>query len=173
MKKFFAEHWGSIALDTALPISGGRIECIATQECLFYVEQNGVQALAEVGKRCALEVTGDVILEVRAPQGTEVYMYNPFVEVQVQSTEIFTNADKMPVESGHVHEIAKAARMHRVVDMLDRKKHAIEQRLRKGQELRELASEEARLAEAARLDVEKKATEEAERLAAEAAAKTG
>lgn len=108
MRKFNPDHWSKIEDGQEIESAAGIVHVRAAQEVSLFVIVDGVEALAGNGKEIKVRIAKPLTFRV---EGGDAFHYTPVREMPVRATEVFTNVDRMPHESGAVLEVRKAMRL--------------------------------------------------------------
>lgn len=162
--KFDVFKWAEIEAGEVHEICQGRVHVMCSKESAVYVEVEGYEVLAGVGTEVRADIQADVVrVKIDAPKGTRAFIYKPMGVSMKSEGEIFTNADRKPLESGTVLEVKKALREFKLEQMRLRQamrgeREALEQ-MRKRQRLPEGEAEPKDEPEAAVHEAEGQADE--------------
>lgn len=144
--KFDIFKWSEEKPNEEIKATQARLQVRCSKESALYVTSQGVQVLVGVGYAFDVTAKGVETFLIDGPDDTRVFFENPLDENYYPSGEVFTNTDRLPMESGSVLEVSRAVR-----------KMKLEQRAM----LREMAHQR-QLLEAARPEPEKKPDETVE-----------
>lgn len=124
MKKFNPLDWKEVTYGENLEITSGLVHVRAAQPVAVFVEVEGVEALAGVGTE--IKATFEVDVRVRVtPVGEHdapCFLYERYQEPVEKRDLVFTNADRMPMQSGTLLEVQREVRKFQLEQraMLDR-----------------------------------------------------
>jgi len=114
MMKFNPEEWQEVKSGEKIDVSQGRLRLRLTQESPVLVTSNsGVETLVSVDKEIDVEVTDSSYATFENPKARG-WVYVQPDNAYVPEGEVFTNADRMPHESGSVSEVTAALRLFRL-----------------------------------------------------------
>lgn len=112
MKKFDPLQWSEVNPNEEIQAPEGRLRLRLSEAAPVYVTAHGVEVLAgiasEIDAVTSAEMTFRVEGDVRA------FLFSPLRRVFSPGGEAFTNADRMPMESGTVAEVSKALRLFKL-----------------------------------------------------------
>lgn len=110
--KFDPFAWHEVKPNEDYEAPKGRLRLLCSKASPLYISAVGVEALAGVSTSFDLEISGQVTFCLDADPGTRVFVHIPrnAVQAPVTGAEVFTNADRMPLESGTVLEVKRALR---------------------------------------------------------------
>ena len=108
--KFDPFAWHEVKPNENYEAPQGRLRVLCSQAAPLYVSAVGVEALSGVGTSHDLEISGPVTFCVDAAPSVRVFVHMPRQHVHKDEGEVFTNPDRMPLESGTVLEIKRAVR---------------------------------------------------------------
>lgn len=109
--RFNPFEWEEINVEETRAAPKGRLWLRCSQECAVYLTAQGYEVLGEVGREIDLTLSEDVTFRVEAPANARIFLYKPQVQFIEPTGEVFTNADRMPSESGAMMETRRALRM--------------------------------------------------------------
>lgn len=112
MKKFNTFDWKEINHGEAFEVVGGKVHVRATRPVAVLVENEGGEALAGTGLEVEQTFEGPVVVTVLATDETpvRVFVFDRIRKAVPKRDEVFTNADRMPMESGTLLEVQKSLR---------------------------------------------------------------
>lgn len=112
MKKFNTIDWKEIPHGETFEILGGKVHVRATRPVAVLVENEGGEALAGTGLEIEQTFPGPVAVTVLATDDTDVrvFLFDRETRLPSKRDEVFTNADRMPMESGTLLEVQKSLR---------------------------------------------------------------
>lgn len=108
MKKFVPENWRKVDAQETFKTSSGKLHMRATQDCSVFIKTGIFEALAGTAKDLEVEVKGD--FSYRFETEGDVYVWAPPEHIHVSTGERYTNADRLPLESGQLAEVTRALR---------------------------------------------------------------
>lgn len=111
--KFTPHNWLETAPGVETPMESGVVRLNASVPCAFYITANGDEALASYGT--SIDVTVGYRCTVRAEptaKNCRVFYYDTGPSFYLDDSEIFTNVDRTPLESGTMDAVRKALRLH-------------------------------------------------------------
>lgn len=110
--KFDPLNWQEEKPNAEIQAPKGKLRLRLSQAAPVFVSVEGFEALAGVGTTFDLEVSEAVTFRVEASKSCRVFRQVAFgTTVRVDADEVFTNADRMPFESGALAEVTRARRM--------------------------------------------------------------
>lgn len=109
--RFNPYDWEEINAQETRAAPKGRLWLRCSQECAVYVTAQGYEVLGEVGREIDLTLSEEVTFLVEAPASARIFLYKPQVQHIHPEGEVFTNADRMPSESGAMMETRRALRL--------------------------------------------------------------
>lgn len=113
--RFDVFNWASVDTGAGHESSRGRLYLrAATDKMAVFVECEGYEALAGYGWQVDVTLSCPFRWRVEVPDGVEVYIFSPRIEVLEPTGEVFTNIDRKPSESGAVLEVSKALRVFKL-----------------------------------------------------------
>lgn len=90
----------------------GRLMLKLSKEGALYVTVQGVEALVGSGTEFDVRIDAPFTFKVEAAKSVRVFLYSPTPINYRAEGEVFTNADRQPMESGTLQEVRKALRAH-------------------------------------------------------------
>lgn len=112
--KFNPEEWQEVKANEKIGVSQGRLWLRLTQAAPVLVTSNaGVETLVAFDKEVDVEVT-DCAFAQFTDKAARGWVYVHPVNAYEPDGEVFTNADRMPYESGSVNEVTAALRMFKL-----------------------------------------------------------
>lgn len=127
--KFDLFSWQEIEPGTKYETAKGRIQIKASKEVALYASAEGVDVLVGVGTSISVEFVQKVDYWVEGPAKTRVFTHAPGKLFHRPVGEVYTNADRMPDESGAVAEVRKALRAFKL-EQREIRREAAEERQR-------------------------------------------
>lgn len=112
--KFDLFAWQEIDPATKYETAKGSIVLQASKDVALYASAEGVEVLVGVGTSIKAQFAQQVEYWVEGPAKTRVFVHAPGKLYHEPVGEIYTNADRMPDESGTVAEITKAMRQFKL-----------------------------------------------------------
>lgn len=114
MPKFSPENWKEVKPNEKIELPQGRLWLRLTQESPVLVTSlSGVETLVGFDKEIDFEVT-DAAYFVFTNEKARAWLFERPVEYFESDGEVFTNADRQPMESGTVSEITRALRLFKI-----------------------------------------------------------
>lgn len=107
-----AFQWKEIEVGKEIVIPQGRLILRLSQPGAVYITQQGYEGLAGYGADHDYQVTGYATYRVEAEKA-RAFVKQPDVVTYESTGNIFTNADRMPTESGSMLEVTRAMRLFR------------------------------------------------------------
>lgn len=115
--KFSPENWKEVKPNEKIILSQGRLWLRLTQESpVLITSLSGVETLVGFDKEIDVEVT-DVDHAIFTNDQARGWLFERPVEYFESDGEVFTNADRLPMESGTVNEITSALRLFKLEQM--------------------------------------------------------
>lgn len=109
--KFDVFSWDEIKTNGQIKVGKGVLRLQVSAPSALFLEAQGVETLAGYGTSFDVEVAEDVKVRVEAPKGARAFLFRPAGSTAVQPIgEVYTNADRMPNESGAYAEVTRARR---------------------------------------------------------------
>lgn len=109
--RFNPYEWEEINVQEIRAAPKGRLWLRCSEECSVYLTAQGYEVLGAVGREIDLTLSEEVTFLVEAPASARVFLYKPHVQLIHPEGEVFTNADRMPSESGAMMETRRALRL--------------------------------------------------------------
>lgn len=109
--KFDPFSWREVPNNEETPFGKGRLRLRLSGRAPLYVSAQGVEALVGIEENFEVEVSEDVTFRVDGPDGLRAFLYDPEPTTTEPEGEVFTNADRMPMESGSLAEVTRALRV--------------------------------------------------------------
>lgn len=112
MKKFNTFDWKEVPYGESIEITSGRLHVRATEDVSVIVEDENGEAIAGTGRDIQASFEGQKVVyaTVIAPEGTRVFMFERDVVPVSRRDVVFTNVERMPMESGTLLEVKKELR---------------------------------------------------------------
>ena len=108
--KFDPLSWQEIKVGTKYETEKGRVHVKATTPLSLFVSIEGVEALVETGTDLRVELAQEMEYWLEGPAKTRCFVHAPGKLYYKPVGEVFTNADRLPDESGAMQEVRKALR---------------------------------------------------------------
>lgn len=126
--KFDPLNWGPIQEGKDYAAKNGRVLLRASQKIAVYIAVEGVEALAGVGFEVDAAVSPGATFRCEAVADTPsaIFAYDRAAANFTPQGEVFSNADRKPMESGMLAEVTKAMRELKIQQHVMRKEMAIE-----------------------------------------------
>lgn len=110
--KFDPLAWEEVKTNEQVEVAKGRLRLQVSAPVAVYVEAEGVESLAGYAASFTFEFSEAVKVRIEAGKGVRAFRHNPLPAVtSVATDEVYTNADRMPYESGILAEVTRARRM--------------------------------------------------------------
>lgn len=110
-KKFNPQHWKVVKHGQTFEFAGRLLLRSKAQIAVTVTDTYGCEALAGIGHEVRAEFAQASQVTVECLDAEQdVFLYAPQNDVIVCSGEVFTNIDRMPMESGTMLEVKKALR---------------------------------------------------------------
>ena len=111
--KFSVYSWDEVPTDEQIQVQKGRVQLRLSSPGALYAEAFGVKALVGYASDFNFELDEAATLTFEVPAGTRAFMHVPFATSTdvCASAEVYTNADRMPYESGMLADVTRARRM--------------------------------------------------------------
>lgn len=103
--------WQEVPTNEEIPFGKGRLRLRLSARAPLYISAQGVQALAGIEETFEVELSEEVTFRVEAPKALRAFMFVPEPTAFVPVGEVFTNADRKPMESGAMAEVTRAMRV--------------------------------------------------------------
>lgn len=112
MKKFDTASWKEIAHGDQFEVTSGRVHLRATHEIAVLVEDENGTAIAGTGRevQATFEKPLVVVSIVSDHEDVRVFAYDPQRGAVPKRDVVFTNVERMPMESGNLLEVKKELR---------------------------------------------------------------
>lgn len=109
--KFDVFAWQEVPTNEEVPFGKGRLRLRLSARAPLYVCAQGVEALVGIEETFEVELSEEVTFRIDATVGLRAFMFVPEPTAFEPVGEVFTNADRMPTESGSMAEVTRAMRM--------------------------------------------------------------
>lgn len=103
-------RWREVKPNETFQAPKGRLHVMCSETANLYVSAFGHEVLAGFGQEIDVQTTETVTAIVEASPDARVFIERPMAINHVSDTEVFTNADRLPTESGSLLEVSKALR---------------------------------------------------------------
>ena len=107
--KFDPFAWQEVPANEEVTFGKGRLRLRLSARAPLYVAAQGVESLVGIDENHEVHVSEEVTFRVDGP--VRVFMFVPEPTSFEPVGEVFTNADRMPMESGSVAEVTRAMRL--------------------------------------------------------------
>lgn len=91
--------------------------CTTSAPAALYVTAMGYEVLVGYGSSWDISISGSFSFRVDAPKGVRVFYQHLSDACYESAGEVFTNADRLPFESGALLEVRRAIRVQRLEHM--------------------------------------------------------
>lgn len=108
--KFDPFIWQEVEADETYESKTGHVRIMCSAPANLYVEAQGVEVLAGFGQEIKIETREVIRFRIEAPKGTRCFVESPPDRSIKVIGEVFTNLDRMPMESGSVAEVTREMR---------------------------------------------------------------
>lgn len=107
MKKFDPFNWSPVEIGKEFEAPKGSLRVMCSDpEAAVYVGAEGHEALAGVGTEVSIQTAQQLTFRVEARKGSKAFIERTVtMSLDGPPKEVFTNADRMPHESGSVMEV--------------------------------------------------------------------
>lgn len=109
--KFDPFSYDEVKTNVEIESRKGKLRLQLSAPSALYVSAQGYEALAGYGASFDLEITEAFSFRIEAAKGVRAFRLNPAPASYVATGEVYTNADRMPHESGSMAEVLRARRM--------------------------------------------------------------
>lgn len=123
MRNFNSGDWRE-EKGTTFEVASGVLFVMSNKPVSVFVETDGVESFLGTGTQIRYKTQAKMNVRLERPPASIVHVYDPIKQVTRPTGPVFTNADRMPLESGTLFEIRRAARMFQ----LERKRQVEEMR---------------------------------------------
>lgn len=107
--KFNPDNWSKIKDGEVHETKSGLLRLMCAEKALVYITVDGVEALAAAGEGAhKIEVLRP--FSFRVVSEGEIWLFSPVAQTFKPTGEVFTNADRMVLESGNLLEVKRAMR---------------------------------------------------------------
>ncbi|WP_296222913.1 hypothetical protein [uncultured Sphingomonas sp.] len=108
--KYDPFSWDEVKPNEEVKFSQGRLRLQLSAPAALFITCQGVEGVASFGAFHDVEVSEEVTFRVEGAKGLRVFMRRSFGTSVEAEGEVYTNADRMPFESGVVAEVTRARR---------------------------------------------------------------
>lgn len=108
--KFSPLSWNEVKPNEKIEAPKGWLRLRLSAPCSLYVEAQGYEALAGFGTSFDLELSEAVTFRASGPKDTRVFHYEADDTTFRPNSEVYTNIDRMPDESGNLLEVRQGMR---------------------------------------------------------------
>lgn len=108
--KFCPFNWNEVKPNEENKARKGWLRLRLSAPCPVYIQAKGYEALAGFGSSFDLDLSEAVTFRVEAPKGVRVFQYLPPSSAREPASEVYTNIDRMPDESGNLLEVRQGMR---------------------------------------------------------------
>jgi len=108
--KFNPLDWSEIKPNAEVKITSGLVQLRCSAPAAVFTVVEGFEALAAHGTEIRFNLPEAATLKVVADKGVRVFKRNTYSRSCEDTSERFTNIDRLPHESGTVYEVSKAVR---------------------------------------------------------------
>lgn len=112
--KFDPFKWNEVKPNEEFEIPPGRLCVMSSEIAKVYVTAEGYEVLAGVGYKVEITTKAKMTAKIDAPKGARCFYESPPAVNYSPKGEVFSNADRKPLESGTVLEVTKALRQFRL-----------------------------------------------------------
>lgn len=109
--KFDPYAWQEVPTNEEVQFSKGRLRLRLSARAALYVTAQGFQALVGIEEAFEVDLSEEVTFRVEAPKPLRAFMFVPEPTAFEPVGEVFTNIDRMPMESGNMAEVTRAMRL--------------------------------------------------------------
>lgn len=109
--KFNSNDWSEIKPNVEIQVPAGRVRLRTTAQASCFVTQDGTEALQGIGTEFSFTLSAPSAIKVNIVTPGRVFIRDFVRRGFVDQSEVYTNVDRLPNESGTVLEVTKALRM--------------------------------------------------------------
>lgn len=142
--KFDPFAWQEVPANEEVTFGKGRLRLRLSARAPLYVSAQGVESLVGIDENHEVHVSEEVIFRVDGP--VRAFMFVPEPTSFEPTGEVFTNCDRMPMESGSVAEVTRAMRvfeLERRAALAEIRKEADELRAMRAKPRKDVAADAA------------------------------
>ncbi|AXH74964.1 MAG: hypothetical protein [Microviridae sp.] len=112
--KFNPFAWTEVNINEEVKAPQGELQLRVSAPSAIFITAEGHEVLAGFGTSLTVTCSEEMTFRVETAKGVRAFIYQPFVETFEPEGEVFSNADRMPHESGTMAEITKGLRMFKL-----------------------------------------------------------
>lgn len=109
--KFDPYAWQEVSTNEEVPFGKGRLRLRLSARAPLYITSEGFEALVGIEETFEVDFSEEVTFRVDGPVGLRVFMFVPGPTAFESVGEVFTNPDRLPMESGSMAEVTRAMRL--------------------------------------------------------------
>lgn len=118
--RFDPFSWEELQVSTPYDEKRGRLKLRVSAPSALYVQALGVETLFGYGADFDVTCAHPFSFKVEGPKGARAFAYSPADNHYTSTAEVYTNGDRLPMESGTMAEVRREIRLHRLHQMQER-----------------------------------------------------